>query len=30
MDKFENILKLKNSQEWIEFDRYCNVVIQLM
>ncbi|MDY5874980.1 MAG: PD-(D/E)XK nuclease family protein [Bacilli bacterium] len=24
MDKFENILKLRNSQEWIEFDRYCN------
>lgn len=24
MDKFENILKLKNSQEWIEFDCYCN------
>lgn len=24
MDKFENILKLRNSQEWIEFNRYCN------
>lgn len=24
MDKFENILKLRNSKEWIEFDRYCN------
>ena len=24
MDKFEAILKLRNSQEWIEFDRYCN------
>lgn len=24
MDKFETILKLRNSQEWIEFDRYCN------
>ena len=24
MDEFEKILKLKNSQEWIEFDRYCN------
>lgn len=24
MDEFEKILKFKNSQEWIEFDRYCN------
>ena len=24
MEKFENILRLKNSKEWIEFDRYCN------
>ena len=24
MDKFETILKLRNSQEWIGFDRYCN------
>lgn len=24
MDEFEKILRLKNSQEWIEFDRYCN------
>lgn len=24
MDEFETILKLRNSQEWIEFDRYCN------
>lgn len=24
MDEFEKILKFKNSQEWIEFDCYCN------
>ena len=24
MDEFEKNLKFKNSQEWIEFDRYCN------
>jgi len=24
MEKFENILRLKNSKEWIEFDCYCN------
>ena len=24
MNKFETILKLRNSQEWIGFDRYCN------
>ena len=24
MNNFEEVLRLKNSREWIEFDRYCN------
>lgn len=24
MSNFENVLRLKNSKEWIEFDHYCN------